>query len=286
MTPVSPGSDSSIAEALVAVEDWPVDHAAAAVARPNGQVTVHGPTDRRFELASVSKLLTAYAVLIACEEGSVGLDQPLGQPGCTVRHLLAHAGGYPFEGAEPIAQPGTRRIYSNTGFELLADHIASATGVPFGDYLTEAVLDPLGMTDTDVDGSAAKGFVATLDDLVAFAGELLAPRLVAATTFSAATGAQFPALSGVVPGFGRFDPCPWGLGFELKGAKSPHWMAPDGSPETFGHFGGAGTLVWVDPRAQVSLVVLTDRSFGEWAHQRWPSLGSAVLAARHEERDR
>ena len=59
---------------------------------------------------------------------------------------------------------------------------------------------------------------------------------------------QFPDLAGIVPGVGRFDPCPWGLGFEIRGRKSPHWTGRTNSPATFGHFGGAGTMMWVDPR--------------------------------------
>jgi CubicO group peptidase (beta-lactamase class C family) len=81
-----------------------------------------------------------------------------------------------------------------------------------------------------------------------------------------------------VPEMGSYDPNPWGLGFELKGPKSPHWTAPHGSPRTFGHFGGAGTFLWVDPDAGVGCVVLTDRDFGDWAPPLWSSLSAAVLA--------
>ena len=58
---------------------------------------------------------------------------------------------------------------------------------------------------------------------------------------------QFPGLVGVLPGFGRMDPNDWGLGFELRDAKSPHWTGARNSPRTFGHFGGSGTFLWVDP---------------------------------------
>ena len=83
----------------------------------------------------------------------------------------------------------------------------------------------------------------------------------------------------MVPGLGSYDPNPWGLGFELKDAKSPHWTAPSGSPRTFGHFGGAGTFLWVDPDAGVACVVLTDREFGDWAPPLWSALSADVLAA-------
>ena len=115
--------------------------------------------------------------------------------------------------------------------------------------------------------------------MAALAGELLRPRLVAPETAQAATTVAFPGLVGVVPGVGRFDPCDWGLGPELHDGKSPHWMGPTNSAATFGHIGGAGTFVWIDPVADVGLVTLTDREFGPWALDAWPSFSDSVLAA-------
>ena len=94
-------------DALAVIDTWGAAHAAAVVIDDSGVVGGHGDLDHPFPLASVTKLLTAYAALIAVEEGSIGLDEPAGQPGATVRHLLAHAAGYAFDGAEPIARPGT-----------------------------------------------------------------------------------------------------------------------------------------------------------------------------------
>ncbi len=105
------------------------------------------------------------------------------------------------------------------------------------------------------------------------------PTLLAPTTAAVATSVAFPGLRGVVPGIGNFDPCDWGLGPEIHGAKAPHWMGTDNSPATFGHFGRYGTFLWVDPVANVALVVLTDRIFGPWALEAWPALSDSVLAA-------
>ena len=260
---------------------WPVDHVAAAVVGPDGSVDTIGDGDRRFRLASISKVLTGWATLIAVEEGIVGLDRPAGQQGCTLRHLLSHAGGYPFDGTEPISPPGRRRIYSNSGIELAAALVADAAAMPFADYLGEAVLGPLGMTSTALRGSPAHGCWSTITDVVAFVGELRAPRLVSPTTAADATSVQFPDLAGVVPGFGRYDPCPWGLGVEIRGLKSPHWTGTRNSSRTFGHFGGAGTVLWVDPGVTIACVALTDRPFDEWADEAqraWPALADAVIA--------
>jgi CubicO group peptidase (beta-lactamase class C family) len=264
--------------ALDALDGWPVPRAAAAVVAAAGAVGTAGDRDWSTPLASVTKPLVAHACLVAVEEGTLALDQPAGPPGSTVRHLLAHASGLPFEGATPLAAPGTRRIYSNTGFEVLGEALAAASGLPVASYLHEAVLEPLGMGATELRGSPAAGAHSTVADLARFAAELLSPTLVAPATLDEATTEQFPGLAGVVPGFGSYDPNPWGLGVELKGAKAPHWTAPDGSPRTFGHFGAAGTFLWVDPDAGVACIVLTDRAFGDWARPLWSSLSAAVLA--------
>ncbi|HEX6567752.1 MAG TPA: serine hydrolase domain-containing protein [Acidimicrobiales bacterium] len=264
--------------ALDALATWPVPTAAGVVVTPAGVSELAGPQGWQTRIASVTKLLVAYACLVAVEEETLDLAVAAGPPGATVRHLLAHASGLPFEGAAPIARPGERRIYSNTGFDLLGDALATAAAMPAAEYLAEAVLAPLGMAATELRGSVAKDVWSTVADLAVFAAELLSPTLVATETLAEATREQFPGLAGVVPGLGSYDPNPWGLGFELKDAKRPHWTAPGGSPRTFGHFGGAGTFLWVDPDARVTCAVLTDRDFGEWALPAWSTLSAAVLA--------
>jgi CubicO group peptidase (beta-lactamase class C family) len=263
--------------ALDALASWPVDRAAGAVVAESGAREAGGDTAWTTRIASVTKLLVAYACLVALEEGTLTLDQPAGPPGSTVRHLLAHASGLPFEGSDPIARPGERRTYSNTGFECLGETLAAGAGMSVATYLAEAVLRPLGMGATELRGSPAKDAWSTADDLARFAAELLAPTLVDRATLGEATSEQFPGIAGVVPGLGSYDPNPWGLGFELKGRKVPHWTAPEGSPRTFGHFGGSGTFLWVDPDARLTCVVLTDREFGDWAPPLWSALSSAVL---------
>ena len=266
-----------VARALAALATWPVPTAAGAVVAGGEVAETAGPTDWPTRIASVTKPLVALSALVAVEEGVLDLDAPAGPAGATIRHLLAHASGLPFEGREPLAPPGRRRIYSNTGFEVLGDALASAADMTPAAYLAEAVLAPLRLGHTELRGSVAKDAWSTVDDLAAFAVELLAPTLVAPATLADATSEQFPGLSGVVPGLGSYDPNPWGLGFELKGDKSPHWTAPHGSPRTFGHFGGSGTFLWVDPDAAVACVVLTDRPFGDWAPPLWSALSDEVL---------
>jgi CubicO group peptidase (beta-lactamase class C family) len=243
-------------------------------------VGVTGPVDRSLPWASVTKPVTALAALVAVEEGTLSLDEPAGPPGSTLRHLLAHASGLGPEPGAPLAPPGTSRIYSNAGYMIVADLIARRSGLSFARYVTEGVLDPLGMEDTvlsDGAGGAAAGLAGPLTDLVALAREWSTPALVSDETHRAAATAQFPGLAGVLPGFGRFDPCDWGLGVEIRGHKQPHWTGTTNGPDTFGHFGQSGAFLWVDPAVGVACAGLGDRPFGPWATRAWPALADEVV---------
>jgi CubicO group peptidase (beta-lactamase class C family) len=264
-------------DALRLVERWPARHVAAGVVDAERELGVEGERERVFAWASVTKLLTAVAMLVAVEEGTIDLDEPAGPPESTVRHLLSHASGLALDAGKPIAPPGRRRIYSNRGIELATNVLAERAGMPFRDYFRAAVVEPLGLAG-DLHGSPASGYQGPLGDLMRFGRELLAPTLLAPETLAEATTVQFPGLDGVLPSLGRQTPNDWGLGFELRDAKSPHWTGTRNSPQTFGHFGASGTFLWVDPDAGVALGVLTDLSFGDWAKESWPELSDAVLA--------
>ncbi|NNK92109.1 MAG: beta-lactamase family protein [Acidimicrobiia bacterium] len=259
------------------VAHWPVRRVALGVTDPDSILGLTGDLEWQTRIASVGKLFVGYAALVAIEEHSLELDDPAGPDGSTVRHVLAHASGMGFDTFEPVTRVGARRVYSNAGIEYFADYLAERTGFPIGQYLQEAVFDPLGMVQTEVRGSPAYEVWSSLDDLLAFSRELLNPTLVTQATLDDATRPHFPELSGVVPGMGRFDPNSWGLTFELKVGKPNHWTGRKTSPRTFGHFGGAGTYLWVDPDAGLACVALTDREFDTWALDVWPATNDHVI---------
>ncbi len=270
--------------ALHQVIDWPVDHVAAAIVTDEG-VDQIGDPDRPYRLASLSKPIAAWAIMIAVEEAVIDLDGPLrhvdAPEGATMRHLLSHAAGFGFDGEEPVAAIERRRMYSNTGIERAAEELSGSAGMAFDEYLNEAVIQPLGLAATKMKGSPAHGIWSTLGDMSRFVQEMRRPALLAHSTVDDVTRSQFPTLAGIVPDVGRFDPCPWGLGVEVRGGKSPHWTGRANSAATFGHFGGSGTMMWVDPLAEVGVVALTDRPFDEWrdeALRRWPEFSDAALA--------
>lgn len=244
-------------QSLRAIDDWGAGLAAAGVVRADGVVGTHGPCDAPLRWASVTKLLTGLATLVAVEEGIVDLDERL-------RRLLSHAGE-------------RRRQYSNEGIEQAAETVAAGAEMPFADYFRAAVVEPLGLHGA-LQGSPASAYVGPLIDLLALGRELLAPTLIAQETLEEATTVQFPGLGGVLPSWGRQEPNDWGLTFELRDDKSPHWTSAHNSRRTFGHFGQTGTFLWVDPELGAACGVLTNRDFGPWAIEAWPRFNDAVVA--------
>jgi CubicO group peptidase (beta-lactamase class C family) len=259
------------------VAEWQ-GHVATAVVSDGVVVESWGDLDRVVRLASVSKPVTALGALVAIEEGSISLDDDAGPPGAQLVDLLAHSSGWGFDSRRVLAPPRTRRIYSNAGWEAAFEHLAASTGIPWDDYVRESVIEPLAMHSTRSLGSPAKDLHGTARDLVAFMRELTSPTLLDPATLSDATNAVFPDLDGVLPEVGPQRPNPWGLGFEVRGHKSPHWTGTGNGPRTYGHFGGSGTFLWIDPDAGVGLVGLGVREFGPWALDLWPRLSDSVLA--------
>jgi CubicO group peptidase (beta-lactamase class C family) len=131
------------------------------------------PVDDRtlFQVASITKTITAFTVLLLAEEGRLALDDPIarhlpevamvgGLPDeLTVEHCLSHQVGIEgdhlfFHGshdlgalrdAERLFAPGDRFSYSNAGFSLAGAVVERLTGTPFERVVRERVLKPLRM---------------------------------------------------------------------------------------------------------------------------------------------
>ena len=251
-----------------------------------------GEVDEIFPFASVTKPIVAWSALVAVERGLLDLEAPAGAgtargsagagapvlPGATVRHLLAHASGIAFDSDAVLAAPGTRRIYSNRGIELLGERLEEATATPLETWVETTVLEPLGMSSVLVPGSPAHSGEGSARDLAVFARELAAPRLVGADLAAEATSVAFPGLDGVLPGYGRQAPNDFGLGVEVRGRKHPHWTGTANSPATFGHFGQSGSFIWVDPVARRQAVFLGAQPFRRVHATQWPGLSDQILA--------
>lgn len=251
--------------------------AAAIVLDPTGERERRGDVDRVRPWRSVTKTLTGFGAVLAAQEGHVDLDDAAGPPGSTLRHLLSHASGYFYESASTLQSPGLRRHYSNHGIDEAARHLERALGRDVAGWIQEEVAGPLGMTGLTWTGSASVGAVGPLRDLARFAAELLRPTLLEERWARELTRPQFPELVGIMPGFGKQIPNPFGLGLEVRGTKSPHWTGSGNSERTVGHFGMRGTAFWVDPDADLALVVGTSHDFCDAHREVMPPLADAVL---------
>lgn len=260
---------------------WGVSSGGCALVEADGWITLAGDTDAILPWASVTKVVAALAVLDVVHDGTLSLDDPVGPKGATVRHLLGHASGLAFDELRVIAAPGMRRIYSNVGIDLAVAAAVSAAGaVDAQSLIADRILAPLGMNHTDLRGPAAHGAWGPVADLALLARELLSPCALRPVVIRDAVTPSFPNLAGVLPGFGRQEPNDWGLGVEIRGFKSPHWMPDAVSAEAFGHFGQTGSYLWVDSVLGVASVTLTGTAFGRWASDAWPRSGARWLEAR------
>jgi CubicO group peptidase (beta-lactamase class C family) len=266
--------DDLLADELAA---WPTGSSAVVVVDVHGEVARGGDLAVPRPWASVTKVLTALTALQAVEAGAVGLDEPAGPAGATLAHLLGHASGLSFDTDRTLAAPGLRRVYSNRGYEVLAQHLEVRCARSFVDLLEEWVLRPLGMAGTRLAGSPAHGALGPVADLGRLAHDLLAPAILPAQVVHRVSAVAFAGLAGVLPGFGRQGPNDWALGCEVRDRKAPHWTSPDNDPTTFGHFGQAGSFVWVDPVAGIACASAGDTPFGPWAAEAWPRLSTLVL---------
>ncbi len=182
-----------------------------------------------------------------------------------------------------LRSPGSRVTYSNVGYGLLALLVEARTGQPFAAALADLVLEPLGVEGyLGVEPPRAPAAVA--GKLGEHAGTALEPfnspfwrslampwaglvtnvagALALVRAFAGVPAAFLPAalrraavssqtgdLPGGFTGFQEWPLCPWGLGVELRGGKTPHMVAPTLSPVSFGHSGYSGCLAWADPAA-------------------------------------
>ncbi|OLO82539.1 serine hydrolase domain-containing protein [Actinomyces naeslundii] len=280
----APDTPQTQLPALPALADFPFPTALVVTGAPapdDGVLYESGDVDEIFPFASVTKPIVAWSALVAVDRGLLDLDAPAGAPapdGATIGHLLSHSSGIAADSDERLATPGTRRIYSNRGIEILGERLQEATGTPLETWVESTVLEPLGMASVLIPGSPAHSGEGSARDLSLFARELAAPRLVSPALAQRARTPVLPGLDGVLPGYGRQTPNPFGLGVEVRGAKSPHWTGAGNSERTFGHFGQSGSFIWVDPVAERQAVFLGAEPFGQIHRKTWPALGDQILA--------
>jgi CubicO group peptidase (beta-lactamase class C family) len=276
--------------------------------------------DTLFALASLTKPLVGGACMVALEEGLLELDAEVRDGFSLRHLLSHCAGlpeaGLRWNEL-PVYEPGTQRWYSNAGYVQAAKLLEGASGMSCAAYLREAVFGPLAMdASLGLDGADAHrsarvwqpgsygegelfnserfradappqaGAFASARAYGAFVSCLLAQggsggrALLAAETVDEMLSPQFGPLPGGVGGVGEWPDLCWGLGFDVRGRREPHWSGTSLSPRSASHFGASGTLAWLDPERGLGLVALANRgSYSGWWREPWAALGAAVTAA-------
>lgn len=224
--------------------------------------------------ASVTKMVVAMAFGVEVDWGLQKYETGTDIPGVNLASLLSHASGFGLEEGDARIAMGEKRIYSNYAVDLAVSRVVEDN--PPATWLADRVFTPLGMNSTSLTGRPAAGAEGSTADLMRLGLAWLRPELLSHATRDRIIRPYMPALDGIVPGFGRFSPCPWGLGPEVRGQKE-HWMG-DWSPESFGHFGQSGALLLLDAQAGIGVAATSTAPFGPWAVSLWPIWTSAVRA--------
>jgi CubicO group peptidase (beta-lactamase class C family) len=262
-------SDDSI------LEGWPGRPAAVLFRMREGELSVRAAAGALVEprpWASVSKMAVALAFGVEIDWGLHDYSESCGPRSATLAHLLSHSSGLGLERDDPVAPVGVKRIYSNYGVDLAVASIVGENEP--GNWLDARVFRPLGMASTTLRGRPAADVIGSTNDLFTLGAAWLRPDVVSRPTRDKIIAPHLAGLDGVVPGFGRFAPCPWGLGPELHGAKH-HWMG-DWPASSFGHFGLSGSLMLLDADEGIGLVATSTVAFGPWAVSLWPGWTSAM----------
>jgi Tol biopolymer transport system component/CubicO group peptidase (beta-lactamase class C family) len=252
--------------------------------------------DQRFRVGSVTKTFTATIVLQLAEEGKLRLESTLGEhlPGVvprgeeiTIRHLLQHRSGlanitdYPkwlseaerspstspinslrFAASKPVAfEPGSQGRYSNTNYIALGLVIEKVTGRSYAEELKQRVLDPLGLSRTELpttrrlpdlhDGGynpnlpwAAGAIVSNAHDLSRFYSALLSGRLLS----SASLATMKKSVAGIGLGIWPTElPCgrAWGHGGYIVDYQTLVSASEEGDRVAVVSLRGRGYIPWL-----------------------------------------
>jgi CubicO group peptidase (beta-lactamase class C family) len=258
-------------------DDWPGSPAYVVLRMDGGtieRVAEHGDLDAVRPWASISKLVVAMAFGVEMDWDLHSYTEMVGPQGANFANLLSHSSGLGLEETDPVVAIATKRIYSNYGVELAVSRLVGEN--PASEWMSDRVFAPLGMGTTSLVDRPSAGVSGSTNDLATFALAWMRSDLLAPATRDRLIRPYLPDLPGIVPGFGRFTPCPWGMGPEVRGTKE-HWMG-DWPSRSFGHFGQSGSLLLVNVDEAIAVVATSTEPFGAWAVSLWPQWTSAARA--------
>ncbi len=256
-------------------DDWPGLPAYVVLRVRDGLVQrVHesGPLDEVRPWASVSKMAVALAFGVEMDWGFHEYSETAGPRGANFANLLSHSSGLGLEEGDPLVPIATKRVYSNYAVDHAVHAIVGESSAAA--WLDHRLFQSLGMTSSALVDRPASGVSGSTNDMATLAVSWLRPDAVARATRDRLIRPYLPDLAGIVPGFGRFTPCPWGIGPEVRGDKE-HWMG-DWPPASFGHFGQSGSLMLLNADEGIGVVATSTEPFGSWAVNLWPEWTSAM----------
>ncbi|NWG19661.1 MAG: beta-lactamase family protein [Chloroflexi bacterium] len=211
--------------------------------------------------------------------------------------------------------PGTEVLYSNVGYGLLALAVEARAGARFADALRDLVLAPLAIDGylgvepprvpariADVRGHHRAtelepfnsrfwrslalpwaGLVTNAEGVLALVRAFRGhpPGFLSPPLRTAASASQTGDLAGGFIDPLRWNPCPWGLGPEVRGDKEPYWVPPMAGRDSFGHTGASGCIAWAAPAAGVAWTILGARTADNgWLLRRSGAISGAILTGR------
>lgn len=253
---------------------------AVGVVDPDGELSVFGTVKGRYGFASVTKLLTTQVIADAVASGFVSFDdwvndEYFNKGQVSLSDLLSHSSGIRPDHLECVA-PREKRIYTNEAFELAGNFVMKRLGADFENYaIGDLFEEGLGLhlnSTIKMNGSCAHSANGSFEDLLAFAQEIRQPTFLEPQIHSQLVKPYLPELSGVLPGWGNYDRNEFGIGYEIKGDKSPHWTGSKSSPQTYGHFGQSGVFVFHDPVNMITASCVTNHDFGPWSKEAFPKM--------------
>lgn len=251
---------------------------------PHNQIKTFGKGEGNYRLASVTKLLSTLVFTDAIVHeffdfsDIVDIDY-FGDNNVTFADLLAHASGTRPEYNDPIA-PRTKRIYTNEAFELAEQFFikklgSSFSGANVAQIFSDGLKGHLG-DHIHLESSCAHGAIGDDEGIVALMNEIRNPSFIPQSIFSKLTQTYLPELEGILPGWGNYKHNTFGIGFEIKGDKTPHWTSELSSPQTYGHFGQSGAFIFHDPENNISGCCLSNSDFAPWAKVAFPVLSAEI----------
>jgi CubicO group peptidase (beta-lactamase class C family) len=257
------------------VSEWPGTPSVVLFRLNDGmesRVAVAGDLEAVRPWASVSKMAVSLAFAVEFDWALHAPTEGLGPRGATLANLLSHSSGLGLEEGDPVTDIGAKRVYSNFGIDYAVEAVIGENTA--SNWLDGRIFEPFGMSASRLTGRPSSGVEGSTNDLARLAVGWLRPDGISRETRTRMITPYLPKLDGVVPGFGRFAPCAWGLGPEIRGEKQ-HWMG-DWPPSSFGHFGQSGALMLLNVEERIGLVATSTVPFGSWAVTLWPQWTSAM----------